>query len=170
MIGDRGEALQNAIIAIVHRRADLRDGIDDQVKRSIASGATLLLGGHKVQGPGFFYEPTVLSGVEPGMAAFDEEIFGPVAALTEARDVNHAIELANRSEYGLSGNLWTSDLVRAKMIARKLETGGVFVNGYTSSNPRIPVGGVKTSGYGRELSHFGIREFTNAQAVWVKHV
>ncbi len=149
-------------------RADLRDGIHDQVTRSVAEGATLLLGGQKVEGPGYFYEPTVLSGVEPGMAAFDEEIFGPVAALTEARDVEHAIELANCSDYGLSGNLWTADLGRAQAIARRLETGGVFINGFTASNPRIPVGGVKNSGYGRELSHFGVREFTNAQAVWVK--
>ncbi len=149
-------------------RADLRDGIHDQVTRSINSGATLLLGGHKVDGPGFFYEPTVLGDVEPGMAAFDEEIFGPVAAITVARDVEHAIKLANCSDYGLSGNLWTSDLDRAAAIARRLETGGVFVNGFTASNPRIPVGGVKNSGYGRELSHFGTREFTNAQAVWVK--
>ncbi len=130
----------------------------------------LLLGGHKVEGPGFFYETTVLSGVEPGMAAFDEEIFGPVAALIEARDAEHAIELANTSEYGLSGNLWTADTARARTIARRLETGGVFINGFTSSDPRIPVGGVKKSGYGHELSHFGIREFANAQAVWVKQV
>ncbi len=150
-------------------RADLRDGIHDQVTRSLAEGATLLLGGRKVVGPGYFYEPTVLSGVEPGMAAFDEEILGPVAALTEARDVEHTIELANCSEYGLSGNLWTADLDRAQAIARRLETGGVFINGFTASNLRIPVGGVKNSGYGRELSHFGVREFTNAQAVWVKH-
>lgn len=136
--------------------------------RSVADGATLLLGGHKVDGPGFFYEPTVLGDVEPGMAAFDEEIFGPVAAITVARDVEHVIELANCSDYGLSGNLWTSDLDRAQVIARRLETGGVFINGFTASNPRIPVGGVKNSGYGRELSHFGIREFTNAQTVWVK--
>ena len=149
-------------------RADLRDGIHDQVTRSVAGGATVLLGGCKVDGPGFFYEPTVLSNVEPGMAAFDEEIFGPVAALTEARDVEHAIELANCSDYGLSGNLWTADLSQARSIARRLETGGVFINGFTASNPRIPVGGVKNSGYGRELSHFGVREFTNAQAVWVK--
>ena len=149
-------------------RDDLRDGIHDQVTRSVAGGAKLLLGGNKVEGPGYFYEPTVLAGVEPGMAAFDEEIFGPVAALTVARDAEHAIELANCSDYGLSGNLWTSDLGRAQGIARRLETGGVFINGFTASDPRIPVGGVKNSGYGRELSHFGIREFTNAQAVWVK--
>ena len=151
-------------------REDLRDGVHDQVTRSVASGALLLLGGHKVEGPGFFYEMTVLSGVEPGMAAFDEEVFGPVAALIRARDAEHAIKLANTSDYGLSGNLWTADTARAQAIARRLETGGVFINGFTSSNPRIPVGGVKNSGYGHELSHFGIREFTNAQAVWVKQV
>lgn len=151
-------------------REDLRSGIHDQVTRSVASGAALLLGGHMIEGPGFFYEPTVLSDVEPGMAAFDEEIFGPVAALVRARDADHAIELANCSDYGLSGNLWTSDTDRGEAMARSMETGGVFINGFTSSNPRIPVGGVKNSGYGRELSHFGIREFTNAQAVWVKRV
>ena len=151
-------------------REDLRSTIHDQVTRSVASGATLLLGGHMIEGPGSFHEPTVLSDVEPGMAAFDEEIFGPVAALTRARDADHAIELANHSEYGLSGNLWTSDTGRGEALARRIETGGVFINGFTSSNPRIPVGGVKKSRYGRELSHFGIREFTNAQAVWVKQV
>lgn len=151
-------------------RGDLRDTIHDQVTRTLASGATLLAGGHVMDGPGFFYETTVLGNVEPGMAAFDEEIFGPVAALTRARDFEHAIELANRSDYGLSGNLWTSDLARAQTIARRLETGGVFVNGYSASNARVPVGGVKNSGYGRELSHFGVREFTNAQTVWIKKV
>jgi len=151
-------------------RSDLRDGIQDQVTRSVASGATLLLGGKVADGPGYFYEPTVLGDVEPGMAAFDEEIFGPVAALTIARDAKHAVELANCSEYGLSSNLWTSDLERGRQIARDIEAGGVFINGYTASNPRIPVGGVKKSGYGRELSHFGIREFTNPQAVWAKRL
>lgn len=149
-------------------REDLRRDVHDQVTRSLSGGATLLLGGSKIDGPGFFYQPTVLSNVEPGMAAFDEEIFGPVAALSKARDVEHAIELANCSDYGLSSNLWTANVDRAEAIARRLETGGVFINGFTSSNPRIPVGGVKNSGYGRELSHFGIREFTNAQAVWIK--
>jgi succinate-semialdehyde dehydrogenase len=149
-------------------RGDLRDGIHDQVQRSIASGAKLRLGGKKVDGPGFFYEPTVLSDVKPGMAAFDEEIFGPVAALVVASDVGHAIALANASEYGLSGNLWTSDMKRAREISRQLETGGMFINGFSASNPRLPVGGVKKSGYGRELSYFGVREFTNAQGVWIK--
>lgn len=151
-------------------RADLRDELHGQVERTIAAGATLLLGGHKIDGPGNFYAPTVLAGVAPGMAAFDEETFGPVAAITVADDAEQAIELANASDYGLGGSLWTSDLAQAQRIARRLDTGGVFINGYPASNARIPVGGVKKSGYGRELSHFGLREFTNAQAVWAKVV
>ncbi len=149
-------------------REDLRDELHHQVERTIAAGARLLLGGKKVEGPGNFYQPTVVAGVRPGMAAFDEETFGPVAAIIVADDAEHAIELANASEYGLSGNLWTRDINRAHRIARRLETGGVFINGFSASNPRIPIGGVKKSGYGRELSHFGLREFTNAQTVWAK--
>ncbi len=151
-------------------RADLRDELHDQVERTIAAGASLLLGGHKIGGEGNFYAPTILADVRPGMAAFDEETFGPVAAITIADNIEHAIELANTSDYGLGGCLWTSDIARAQRIARRLETGGVFINGITSSNARIPIGGVKKSGYGRELSHFGLREFTNAQAVWAKTV
>jgi succinate-semialdehyde dehydrogenase len=142
--------------------------LHNQVERTLAAGATLLLGGKKIEGRGNFYEPTVLGEVGPGMAAFDEETFGPVAAMTIADDVEHAIELANTSDYGLGGNLWTGDVSRAQRIARRLETGGVFINGFSATNARIPVGGVKKSGYGRELSHFGLREFTNAQAVWAK--
>lgn len=163
-----GDPMDEATFVGPVARGDLRDGIHDQVERSIAKGAKLLLGGHKVDGPGYFYEPTVLADVRPGMAAFDEEIFGPVGALIVAKDVEDAILLANHSEYGLSGNIWTRDVSKARAMARRLETGGAFINGYTASNPRVPVGGVKKSGYGRELSHFGLREFTNAQTVWVK--
>ncbi len=149
-------------------RADLREGLDKQVQATVGQGAKLLLGGNKKNGPGFFYEPTVFSGVQPGMTAFDEETFGPVAAISIADDAKDAIRLANTSDFGLSGNLWTRDVDRARSIARQLETGGVFINGYSVSDPRTPVGGVKKSGYGRELSHFGVREFVNAQTVWIK--
>ena len=151
-------------------RGDLRAELHGQVERTIAAGATLVLGGHPVDGPGNFYAPTVLTGVVPGMAAFDEETFGPVVAITVAADAEHAILLANTSDYGLGGSLWTGDVARAQKIARRLETGGVFINGYPATNARIPVGGVKHSGYGRELSHFGLREFTNAQVVWATTV
>jgi len=165
-----GDPLDSAINVGPMARADLRDELDGQVQRTIAAGATLLLGGKKIDGPGNFYAPTVLADVKPGMAAFDEETFGPVAAITIAANAEEAIVLANTSDYGLGGSLWTQDIPRAQRIARRLETGGVFINGFPATNARIPVGGVKKSGYGRELSHFGLREFTNAQAVWAKSV
>jgi succinate-semialdehyde dehydrogenase len=165
-----GDPLDSANNVGPMARSDLREELDGQVQRTLAAGATLLLGGHKIDGPGNFYAPTVLGDVAPGMAAFDEETFGPVAAITVAANAEEAIVLANTSDYGLGGSLWTQDIARAQRIARRLETGGVFINGFPATNARIPVGGVKKSGYGRELSHFGLREFTNAQAVWAKSV
>ena len=147
-------------------RADLRDELHGQVEASLAAGARLLTGGHAVEGPGCFYAPTVLDQVLPGMQAFDAETFGPVAAITIASDADHAVQLANQSEFGLSGSLWTGDRSIGRRLARRMNTGGVFVNGYAISDPRVPIGGIKKSGYGRELSHFGLREFLNAQTVW----
>ena len=149
-------------------RNDLRAELDRQVKRSVAQGAAVLSGGSAPEGKGFFYRPTVLSGVKQGMPVFDDETFGPVAALTRVRDPDAAVAAANASQYGLSANIWTSDLTLARRMARELETGGVFINGVTASDPRVPVGGVKHSGYGRELSHFGAHAFVNVQTVWIE--
>jgi acyl-CoA reductase-like NAD-dependent aldehyde dehydrogenase len=149
-------------------RVDLRDSLHEQVKGSVAKGARVLCGGRPLDGPGAFYAPTVLSGVTPGMPAFDDETFGPVAAITRVPNIEAAVDAANASQFGLSGNIWTRDVDRARKIARDLYTGGVFVNGITASDPRVPVGGVKNSGYGRELSHFGAHTFVNAQTVWIE--
>jgi succinate-semialdehyde dehydrogenase len=150
-------------------RVDLRDSLHEQVEGTIAKGASLRCGGKPLEGKGAFYPPTVLSGVAEGMPAFDEETFGPVAALTRVPDIDSAVRAANASQFGLSGNLWTSDLELARKVARDLYTGGVFINGFTATNPRVPVGGVKNSGYGRELSHFGAHAFVNAQTVWIEN-
>jgi len=150
-------------------RADLRDSLHKQVEGSIAKGALVLCGGKPREGKGAFYMPTVLSGVTQGMPAFDDETFGPVAAITRVPDADAAVEAANASQFGLSNNVWTSDVALARKIARDLYTGGVFINGVTSSDPRVPVGGVKNSGYGRELSHFGAHAFVNAQTVWIEN-
>ena len=149
-------------------RVDLRDSLHRQVEGSIAKGARVLCGGKPVEGKGAFYMPTVLSGVTQGMPAFDDETFGPVAAITRVPDLDAAVKAANASQFGLSGNLWTKDVALAKKIARDLYTGGVFINGVTASDPRVPVGGVKNSGYGRELSHFGLHAFVNPQTVWIE--
>ena len=148
-------------------RYDLRDELHEQVRKTLSEGATLLFGGEKIAGEGNYYAPTILSDVRPGMTSFKEELFGPVASLIVARDAEHAVELANDSEFGLAGSVWSADVEKARDIAARLETGGVFINGYTASDARVPIGGVKKSGFGRELSHFGIREFCNAQTVWL---
>jgi succinate-semialdehyde dehydrogenase/glutarate-semialdehyde dehydrogenase len=148
-------------------RMDLRDELDDQVQRSIKSGARLLCGGSKPDGPGAYYPPTVLAGVGKGMAVYEEETFGPVSAIIPVKDTEAAIEVANDSEFGLGGAVWSRDLKKAEAVARRIETGAVFVNGMTKSDPRLPFGGVKRSGYGRELSHYGIKEFVNIKSIWI---
>ena len=149
-------------------RADLRDEIHAQVEDAIKKGAELLTGGKAVDGPGFFYEPTVISGISADMRAYAEELFGPVASLFRVEDEAQAIRLANDSRFGLGGSVWTQDRDRGIAVARQLECGCAFVNELVKSDPRVPFGGVKMSGYGRELSHHGIREFVNAKTIWVE--
>ena len=149
-------------------RLDLLENLDDQVRRSLAAGARLVCGGKRVPRTGYFYEPTVLAEVRPGMAAFDEETFGPVAAIVEADDAEEAVRLANLSPYGLGASIWTNDLQRAERLAARIEAGCIFVNGSVKSDARLPFGGVKDSGHGRELDTVGIREFVNIKTVWIK--
>lgn len=148
-------------------RADLRDEVHDQVRRAVAQGAEVLTGGEIPRGPGFYYPPTVLGGVREGTVAFDEEIFGPVAAVTVARDADDAVRLANSSRFGLGGAVFTADTQRGERIARSLQCGSAFVNAMVRSHQALPFGGVKASGYGRELGPEGMREFVNVQTVWI---
>ncbi len=148
-------------------RFDLRDELDQQVRNTLEEGATLLLGGKMAEGCGNFYEPTVLANVTDQMTSFKQELFGPVASIITARDATHALELANDSEFGLASTIYTGNVEHAQQMAGRLETGGVFINGYCATDPRVTFGGVKKSGFGRELSHFGVREFCNAQTVWL---
>ena len=149
-------------------RADLRDTLQRQVDQSIAKGARCLLGGSIPAGPGAFYPPTVLTHVRPGMPAFDEELFGPVAAIVPVRDEADAVAMANASAFGLGGGVITRDAARGERIAADLiESGCVFVNDAVRSDPRLPFGGIKESGYGRELASYGIREFVNIKTVYV---
>lgn len=148
-------------------RGNLRDNLHDQVVRTIDSGAELRLGGAMPEGPGYFYPPTILDRVQQGAAAFTEETFGPVAALTRVQDEQEAIALANDTEFGLGAAIWTRDVDRAKRLAAQIDAGAVFVNGQVASDPRLPFGGIKKSGYGRELGQYGIREFVNAKTIWI---
>jgi succinate-semialdehyde dehydrogenase / glutarate-semialdehyde dehydrogenase len=163
-----GDPLDPATAVGPQARRDLRDELDRQVKASLAKGARARLGCAVPDGPGAFYPPSVLAGVTPGMPAFDEELFGPVAAVIAAKDEKDAIRLANHTVFGLGAAVFTADRARGERIARhELEAGSCFVNAPVRSDPRLPFGGIKQSGYGRELGAFGIREFVNVKTVYV---
>lgn len=142
--------------------------IEKQVNASVAMGARIEIGGRRKEGKGYFFEPTILSDVKKGMPAYDEELFGPVAAVITAADAEDAIRIANDTSFGLGASIWTKDMAKAKEYARRIEAGAVFVNGMVKSDPRLPFGGIKRSGYGRELGSYGIKEFVNIKTVWIK--
>lgn len=148
-------------------RFDLRDGLHKQVQDALQKGAKAALGCEPLPGKGAFYQPSILDGVTTGMRAWTEELFGPVAIVIRVRDEAEALKVANGSPYGLGGSVWTRDAARGEAFARRLQSGSAFVNGLVKSDPRLPFGGVKNSGYGRELARHGIREFVNVKTVWI---
>ncbi len=163
-----GDPSEDGVYIGPQARMDLRDGLADQVQRTLDAGARALIGGEIPEGEGAYYPATVLAGVKPGMAAWSEELFGPVATLIRVADEEEAIDVANGTDFGLGGSVWTQDLDRGERIAAdKIESGAAFVNEMSKSDPRMPFGGIRLSGYGRELSIFGIREFVNVHSVWV---
>ncbi len=142
-------------------------GVHEQVQKSIAGGAKLLTGGNRIHGRGYFYEPTVLVDVPKDSPAYREEVFGPVASIFRVRDADEALEIANDSSFGLGASAWTNDRAEQELFASELEAGMVFINAMVASDPRLPFGGVKRSGFGRELGVAGIREFMNTKTVWI---
>ncbi len=163
-----GDPLDEQTTLAPMARMDLRDELHRQVTRSIEQGADAVTGCEPHKGPGAYYLPSILDRVEAGMPAYDEELFGPVAAVIRAIDEDDALRIANGSRYGLGGSVWTADVHRGEVLARRVQAGAVFVNGLVKSDPRLPFGGIKASGYGRELSHHGLYEFLNAKTVWIK--
>ena len=163
-----GDPMNEATTLAPMARTDLRDELHQQVTDSIAAGAEAVTGCQPGEGDGAYYLPSILDRVEPGMRAYGEELFGPVAIVIRARDENDAIRIANDSPFGLGGSIWTRDTQRGERLARQMQSGATFINGLVKSDPRLPFGGVKNSGYGRELSHHGIHEFVNAKTIWVK--
>lgn len=149
-------------------RADLRDELHEQVKETIAQGGRLITGGKIPKRKGAYYPATILADLQPGMTGFDQELFGPVASVIKAKDEDEAVRLANTSQFGLGSGVITSDTVRGEQIALRLEAGNSFVNKLVVSDPRLPFGGIKTSGYGRELATYGMREFLNTKSIWIE--
>ncbi len=163
-----GDPLDESTLQGAMAREDLLIELDEQVKRSVEAGAKPLLGCERYQTQGAFYKASVLTDVTKGMPCYDEELFGPVATIIRAQNEDDAIRIANDSDFGLGASLWTNNLEKAEVLAKLIDSGSVFINGLVKSDPRLPFGGVKKSGYGRELSHFGIKEFVNIKTVWIK--
>ena len=149
-------------------REDLRDELHQQVTDSIAAGAQAVTGCQPVDRPGAYYQPSILANIKSGMRAYEEEFFGPVALVINAKDESDALRIANDSRFGLGGSVWTQDAARGEAFAKKVQAGSVFVNSFVKSDPRLPFGGVKASGYGRELSHQGMHEFLNIKTIWIR--
>ncbi len=163
-----GDPMDEATSLAPMARVDLRDELHQQVLTSIAQGAEPLTGCQPVEGAGAFYQPSILDRVKPGILAYSEELFGPVAIVIRAKDEREAIAIANDSIFGLGGSIWTENTLHGEQLARQLQSGAVFVNSLVKSDVRLPFGGIKQSGYGRELSLLGIREFVNAKTIWVR--
>ena len=166
---DYGDPTDDETVMGPMARKDLRDELHEQVEKSIAAGAKCILGGKVPKKAGAFYPPTILTDVKPGMPAYSEELFGPVAVVIKAKDEDDAIRIANDTDFGLGAAVFTTNEEKGFWIAKdKIQAGSCFVNSLVKSDPRLPFGGIKNSGYGRELSHFGIREFVNIKTVWVR--
>lgn len=162
-----GDPMEDATQIGPMARANLRADLHDQVMRSVSGGAVLALGGEMLNRPGSYYAPTLLDAVTPAHTSFREELFGPVASVIRCDSADHAVALANDTEFGLGAAVWTNDMDLARQMAREIDAGAVFINGMVASDARLPFGGIKKSGYGRELGSYGIREFTNMKTLWI---
>ena len=162
-----GDPLESATQLAPMARADLRDELHQQVMTTLKQGGVAVTGCHEIEGSSSQYAASIIDHVKPGMLAYGEELFGPVASILRVKDETQAIAVANDSRFGLGGSVWTGDVQRGEALARKVEAGACFVNGFVKSDPRLPFGGIKASGYGRELAHWGMHEFLNLKTIWV---